>query len=105
VSEQKVVAEFVRTIFDGKNNPRKNGIGDGGNDQAEKPGRFAAQALRRAVGDLTQLQGQRLDARAGFIGNVRRVAQRLGNRHHGDIGLLGDVFEANHVFRILKAEG
>jgi hypothetical protein len=36
--EQDVVAELVRALLDGKDDARVNGVGDGGNDQAEKFG-------------------------------------------------------------------
>ena len=92
VGEKNVVAEFAGAVFNRKNDAGENGIGDGRDDQAKNPGGLAPQALRKGIGDVTHLLGERLDARLGRGGNVRRVPQRLRDGHHGHAGMPGDVF-------------
>jgi len=92
VGEKNVVAEFARAVFNRENDAGENGIGDGRDDEAKHPGGLAAQALRKRIGDITHLLGERLDARLGRGGNVRRVSQRLRDGHHGHTGVPGDVF-------------
>jgi len=50
VSQDEIAAQFVRPVFEGGNGAGKDGIGDGGEDQAEQFGVAAAQPLRHGVG-------------------------------------------------------
>ena len=93
MGEQDVVAEFVGAFFNGKDDARENGIGDGGDDQAEELGGAGAQALGLGIGHVTHLLREQLDARLGGRGNIRLVPQRLRDGHHGNAGMLGNVFE------------
>ena len=92
VGEKDVVAKFARAVFDGKDDAGEDGVGDGGDNQAKNSGGLAAQPLRKGIGDVTHLLGERLDARLGRDGNVRGVPQGLRDGHHGHTGLPGNVF-------------
>ena len=96
VGEQEVVAQLVRPLFEREKHTRKNRVGDGRDGDAEQLRGARAQPLRGRVGNVTHLLREQLDARPRRRRHVGFVAQRLGNRHHGDADFLCNVLEANH---------
>ena len=94
--EQNIVTEIMRAFFNRKNDPCKNRICDGRDDQAEKFCGFRPQSLCAGIRDVAHLLRERFYF--GFCrgGNVRRVAQRLRDRHHGNAQSQGNIFESDH---------
>jgi hypothetical protein len=92
VGQQQIIAELVRLFLDGEDDAGIDRIRGRGDDEAEQLGGLRSQALGAGIRHIAHLQRERLDFGARHFGNVRLIAQRLGNRHHRNAGDLGNVF-------------
>ena len=82
MGKHQFIAVLERALIDGHHDARKDRVGGGRDHQPQQPGFLIAQTARAEVRCIAHALGQVADAQLGLGGDVRSIAQRLGDSHH-----------------------
>ncbi len=93
VGEQGLVAGRSGHRFDAVDYRREDLVGEGRDQDADRPAGRVGENVRRPVGDIAQLLHRRGDPFAGALGHGLRIAQIAADGHLGDPGQVGDILQ------------
>jgi hypothetical protein len=96
MQQDNLVTVLERVFLDRTDHSRENRIGDRGDDHAKKFGRVGAESARGGVRHVAHGFGNLADPGFGGSRNIFGIPQRLGDRHDGNAGTGGNVFEPDH---------